>query len=82
MGLVKEADVRKLLQDQGLVAEIAKAVLEDPEALDDLAEDIADDLEDELEDDSGLRQAIVDAAIASPEFKKRIIRKLVAELSD
>ena len=50
--------------------------------MDDLADDIVDKLEDELEDNVELRTQIVDAAVTNPEFKKRIIAKLVKELSD
>jgi len=81
MGLAEKTDVRKLLHDSRLMTEIAKAVVEDPETLDSVADDIADKLSDELEDDPALRQRIVEAAIASPDFKKKIIRKLVDDLS-
>ena len=82
MGSVTDADVRKLMEDKELMAEVAKAIVEDPEAMDDLADDIVDKLEDELEDNVELRTQIVDAAVTNPEFKKRIIAKLVKELSD
>lgn len=81
MGFIEESDVRRLLEDETLVAEIAKAVVEDPESMESLADDIADYLSDELEDDPTLRKAIVDAATANPEFKKTIVKKLVADLS-
>ena len=81
MGFLEESDVRSLLQDPELKSDIAKAVVEDPEAMDDLADDIADKLSDELEDDSDLRRGIVSAAIANPEFKRRIVKKLVTDLS-
>jgi len=81
MGFIEESDVRSLLQDPELISEIAKAVVEDPEAMDDLANNIADKLSDELEDDSALRRGVIKAAIANPEFKKRIVKKLVADLS-
>ena len=80
MGFAEKGDVRKLLQDTELVGEIAKAVVADPQAMDDLADDIADELSDELEDDSELRKKIVDTAIASPEFKQKIVRKLIEDL--
>jgi len=80
MGLAEKADVRKLLHDSRLMTEIAKAVVEDAETLDSVADDIADKLSDELEDDPTWRQRIVQAAMASPDFKKKIIRKLVEEL--
>ncbi len=81
MGLITDSDVKRLIEDKELMAEVAKAMVEDPKAMDDLAEDIADKLEDELEDNAELRKQIVDAAVANPEFKKRIVKKLADELS-
>ncbi len=48
MGYVEKTDVRKLMQDSKLIAEVAKAIGEDPETMDSLADDIADKLSDEL----------------------------------
>ncbi len=60
MGIdVNASDVRQLLQDPALVDEIAKGVMEDPEALSELAEDIADELSDVLEDDPEFRAKII-----------------------
>jgi len=81
MGFIEKGDVRKLVHDWKLRGAIAKAVVEDPETMDSLAGDIADKLSDELENDQEMRQKIVEAAIASPEFKKRVVRKLVDDLS-
>ena len=81
MGLIQDTDVRGLMDDKELMAEVAKAIVEDPKAMDDLADDIADKLEDELEDNPELRRQIVDAAVVNPEFKKRIVKKLADELS-
>ena len=82
MGIIQDADVGRLLQDPGLMEDVAKALVEDPEAMDDLADDIADKLQDALEDDADMRRRIVDAAIGNPESKKRIIRKLTNDLGD
>ena len=71
MGFLKDTDVQRLLENQELMAEVAKALVEDPETMDDLADDIADKLEDELDDNAEMRRHIIDAAVASPEFKKR-----------
>jgi len=81
MGLIEASDVRKLLQDEAFISEVAQAVVEDPENMDSLADDIADKFSDELEDDPVLRQKIVDLAVASPEFKKRIVKKLASDLN-
>ena len=81
MGFIQDTDVRGLMEDKAFMAEIAKAIVEHPEAMDDLADDIADKLEDELEDNPELRRQVVDAAVANPESKKRIVKKLAEELS-
>ena len=81
MGFIEDDDVRTLLQDPELMSDIAKAVVEDPEAMDDLANNIVDKLSDQLEDDSALLKGIITAAIANPEIKRRIVKKLVADLS-
>ncbi len=81
MGFTEKGDVRKLLRDSKMREAIVKAAAEDPKTVDSLAGDIADKLSDELEDDPEIRQQIVDAAIASPEFKKRVVRKIVEDLN-
>ena len=63
-----------------LKADIAKAIAEDPEALSDLAEDIADEMEDELEDDPEFRKQVIDAAMASPDFKQKLVKELVDDI--
>ena len=80
MGLLDTADVQRLLADPNLRSDIAKAVAENPSVLDDLAEDVADDLGDALEDDSELKKQIIDAAMASPEFKKKVVKELLDDL--
>ena len=63
------------------MAEVATALVENPTTMDQLADDIADKMEDELEDNPDLRKQIIDAAVASPEFRKKIVAKLAGELS-
>ena len=81
MGLIQDGDVGRLLQDPGLMDEVVKAMVEDSETTDSLAEDIADKLQDALEDDPEMRKRIVDSAISNDVFKRKIINKLVEELS-
>jgi len=81
MGLITESDVARLVEDKELMADVVKALVEDSDAMDNLADDIADKLEGELEDNSDLRRQIVDSAMSSPEFKKKIVAKLAEELS-
>ncbi len=83
MGIdVNESDVRQLLQDPALVEEIARGVMEDPDALGELAEDIADELSDVLEDDPAFRAKIIQSAMGNKTFKDRLVKKLVEEMSD
>ena len=81
MGFIQDSDVRGLIDNKELMSEVAKMLVEDPETMDNLADDIADKLGDELGDHPELRRQIVDAAVASPEFKQRIVKKLAEELS-
>lgn len=82
MGLTEKADVRRLLRDPEFRTEIAKALVEDTAFMDTLADDIAGELSDGLEDDPEMLKEIVDVAVASPQVKQRIVRKLVEELND
>ncbi len=82
MGMVAEADVRTLLQDQEFIDDVVSKVIADPKVLDELAEDIADELEDILEDDPTFKQKVIEAAMASPEFKQRVVTELIREMSD
>ena len=84
MGIIEidKSDVRKLLQNPELVEEIAKGVMDDPAALDELAEDIADELSDVLEDDPDFRAKIIQSAMGNEAFKNRLVKKLVAEFGD
>lgn len=83
MGLdLSKADIQSVLQDETLVNDVVKKVIEDPEVLADLAEDLADEIAEQLEDDPVIRQKLITAAIKSPDFKNRVIRELADELSD
>ena len=79
---VDKNEVRKLLEDPALVEEIAKGVMEDPEALGNLAEEIADELSVVLKDDPDFRAKIIQSAKGNNTIKERLIRKLAEELSD
>ena len=80
MGFIQESDVQRLMQDESLMSEIASALVENPDAMEDLADDIADKLDDQMEDNPEVRRQIVDAAMGSASFKKRIVAKLVDDL--
>lgn len=77
-----KADIMKLLEDEKLVDEVVKKIVEDPEVLDDLAEDIGEEIAEYLEKDPKIRQKIINAALASPDSKKRIVKEVVDEIGD
>jgi len=79
---ITNADVSKLLQDGKLVDEVVKEILEDPEALDDLADKVAEEIADHLENDSVIKQKVIEAAIGNPDFRKRVVKELVDEIGD
>ena len=81
MGLIQESDVGKIIQDPALLDDVVKALVEDSDTMNTLADDIADKLQDALEEDPTMRRRVVEAAIANPVFKQKIITKLVDELS-
>ena len=80
MGFIKDADIEKLMQNDELINEVAKGLVENPDTLDSLVDDIAEKLEDELDTNSVLRQKVVDAAVSSEQFRKKVVAKLADEL--
>jgi len=83
MGMdISKADVQKLLQNDKLVDEVVKKVVEDPEVLKDLAEEVAEQISDYIEDDPVIKQKVINAALASPGFKQRVIKELAEGLND
>ena len=77
MSLIQEEDVTRLLQEPELMTEIAKAVVDTPGVMEQLADDVAEELEEQIENAPEFRKLIMDAAIASPEFSKLLAAKLV-----
>jgi len=83
MGMdIKKEDVQKLLQNDKLVDEVVKKVVEDPEVLKDLAEEVAEQISDYIEEDPTIRQKVIKAALGSPGFKQRVIKELADGMSD
>ena len=80
MGYLSEEEAKVLIQDKKLVDEVVRNVIEDPKAMEDLAEEIADDIAGALEDDPVFKTRLVEAAMKSPELKKRIIQELLEEM--
>ncbi len=51
MGCIRRVDVAALLKDEMLIQDLAKALVEDAKAKEDLVEDIADWMGDTIEDE-------------------------------
>ena len=81
MGLIKEGDVGRLLQEPALMDDVVKGLVEDSKTMETLADDIADKLQDALEEDPDMRRRLVDAAVTNEVFKRKIINKLIEDLS-
>lgn len=83
MGMdINTVDVLNLLQDEKLIDEVVKKIVDDPDVLDELAGNIADEISDYLQDDAAIKQKIINAALVNPDFKKRIVKELVDEIGD
>ncbi|HHC24760.1 MAG TPA: hypothetical protein ENK58_05005 [Desulfobacterales bacterium] len=70
------------MQDEKLIDAVIAEILDDPEALSEVAEDIADELADLLEDDPTFKKKLYSAAMEEGDFKKRIIKNMVKEMTD
>ena len=81
MGMVQESDIGMVLADQAFMDQVVSGLVEDSGTMDNLADEIADKVQDALESDSALRQRLVSAAISNEAFKKKLVSKLIEELS-
>ena len=81
MGLIQESDVGRVLQDEKLMDQVVTGLVENSQTMDSLADDIADKVQDALEDDPELRQRLINAAMSNESFKKRLVSKLIDEMS-
>lgn len=80
--LVSKSDVVTLMQDEELMTEVINQVVDDPEIMADLAGDMAGELSSLLEDDPDFKEQLLKAAMGTADFKKRIVKELVDEISD
>ena len=81
MGFIEKTDVARLLTDDDLIEEFGKAILEDPEAVENLAGEFADALSDRLSADPKIRGTIVAAALTNDEFRRDVAERLAKDLS-
>ena len=82
MGFVQDDDVRRLLQDDQLMSEIAQTVVEDRNVMDALVGDIAGEIENSLKEAPGFGKKIIQAAMATPGFRKRLATSLAEQIGD
>lgn len=83
MGMdIEIEDVRNLMEDNKFMDAVVAQVLQNKEAVDDLAEDVADALEDAFGEDETFRQKLIAGAMGDKEFREKVTHALVAELSD
>ena len=78
---IEKDDVLKLLQDKELMDAVIQRVAKDPDTIGSLAKETADKFFDVIENDPAFKKKLIDTAISSEEFKKKIIEELVEELS-
>ena len=81
MGIIQESDVGSVLADQAFMDQVVSGLVENSSTMDSLAEDIADKLEEAFENNADLRQRLVSAAVANEAFKRKLVNRLVEELS-
>ena len=81
MGLIQDSDVGKVLANQEFMDQVVSGLVEDSNTMDSLADEIADKVQDALENDSDLRQRLVSAAMSNEVFKRKLVGKLIEELS-
>ena len=81
MGIIQESDVGSVLADQAFMEQVVSGLVENSSTMDSLADDIADKLEEAFENNADLRQRLVSAAVANEAFKRKLVNRLVEELS-
>jgi len=81
MGIsINKADIRKLLDDNSLMSDVAKKSLDDASTIKDIASDVADMISDELDDDPEFKRKILLAAMKRDIFRKKVIEELIKKL--
>ena len=81
MGLIQDSDVAKVLADEEFMGQVVSGLVEESSTMDNLADEIADKVQDSLENNSDLRQRLVGAAMNNDAFKRKLVDKLIEELS-
>ncbi len=84
MGLIKESDVQRLMEDPKLLEEVAQAIVTDPASMEDLADDIVKRVLDTVRrtlSERGLKTADIDDVIlVGGATRMPMVRALVARL--
>lgn len=82
MDILSNGRVQRILRGGKFVEEVLSKVMENPSAMEDLAEDVADYLSKVMKDDRTFRKRVISVATANHGFKKRIMKGFVDEIVD
>jgi len=78
---ISKYEIFRLMEDEIQTGEVIIRAVNDPDVLAKLASEVADEIADTLEDDPQYKERIIHAATESLNFKQRIVKEIVDELS-
>ncbi len=81
MSIITKKDIIKLIEDQSLMADIIKEVLDNQGMAQSLAKEAAKQIAEVLDNDEKFRERMLKAASGDPVFKKRLMDKIINELN-
>lgn len=77
-----DRDLKTVFKDKRIIDQAIRYAVKDPEVIQTLAEDVASELAEQMEDDPVVRTRLLKACMTNPEFKKKVLEELRAELRD
>ena len=82
MDVFKKTDVIKFLENDDVRNEIIDYALRDSNMTNKIVEDLGDEIADILKDDPTFRQKLLSITSKKPEFREKIITKLIKAFRD
>ncbi|MCH7732541.1 MAG: hypothetical protein IIB44_08520 [Candidatus Marinimicrobia bacterium] len=82
MDVFKKTDVIKFLKNDDIRNEIIDYALRDSNMTNKIVEDLGDEIADILKDDPTFRQKLLSITSKKPEFREKIITKLIKAFRD
>ncbi|MCH8067999.1 MAG: hypothetical protein IID16_01820 [Candidatus Marinimicrobia bacterium] len=82
MDVFKKTDVIKFLENDDIRNEIIDYALRDSNMTNKIVEDLGDEIADILKDDPTFRQKLLSITSKKPEFREKIITKLIKAFRD